>query len=54
MSKYKIIHLSDKVDFRFDLESWALPLYVSHWYDPRCNCKSTVIEILCFSIRILH
>lgn len=51
---YKIWHINKNVDIRYDLSSWAIPLSILHWLNYQYNCKDTQIQILCFTLRILH
>ena len=52
--KYKQWHIGKNVDFRYDLTSWAIPLHILHWSNYQYGCKETQIQVLCFTLRILH
>lgn len=54
ISKFNVKHINDNVAIRYDLNCWALPIQIIHWWNPMYNCKDTQIQVLCFSIRFLH
>lgn len=57
MKTFKVINIKGdidlRIDLRIDLTSWALPLEISHWWNPQYNMKDTQISVLCFTIRFL-
>lgn len=52
--KFKVWHITNKIDIKYELGSWALPIGVRHWYNFRLNCRETIVSFLCFDIRIAH
>lgn len=52
METFRVWHIKENVDIKYDIEHFALPLGISVWTDVLDNRKTVIVDFLCFAIRI--
>ncbi len=51
---YRMWHINNRIDVRYDLYTWALPIHIRHDMNFCLGLKETIIGFLCFEIRIMQ